>query len=252
MKNEKILYDDGTHKCIMFSIDEEDNNDRFLSVNQYLIIQKDDAIVIDPGATTIFFELYEAISKYIDPQHIKYLFITHQDPDVADSIEQWNLQTPAKIIISEVWVRFMSHYGLMDMSKIIPLKDSGAKLKFGNDYFQFIPAHFLHSPGNFNLYDSRSKILFSGDIGALIMPIEEQIKEVKDFDEIKIYLDAFHTRYMGGNIFCKKWVEKTSKLDIQMMAPQHGAILKDENVKKFFNWFSNLKCGADIIEQLYG
>jgi len=36
MKNDLILFDDGVHKCIMFSFDDEEHEDRFLSVNQYL------------------------------------------------------------------------------------------------------------------------------------------------------------------------------------------------------------------------
>jgi flavorubredoxin len=252
MHNEKILYDDGVHKCIMFSIDEQHDNEKYLSVNQYLIIQKEDAFLIDPGSANSFFELSEAISKYVSLQQVKYVFFSHQDPDVAGSIAQWNIQTSAKIIVSKIWVRFMSHYGLMDMSKVLILEDIGAKLKFGNDFLQFIPAHFLHSPGNFSLYDSRSKILFSGDIGALIMPLEKQVKEVKSFEEIKKYVTAFHTRYMAGNIFCRAWVKKVQNYDIEMMAPQHGALYHKEEINYFFEWFKELQCGGDLLKDLYG
>jgi flavorubredoxin len=88
---------------------------------------------------------------------------------------------PRKLVMSQLWVRFMGHYGLMDMGRIVALEDHGARIKFGNDYLQFIPAHFLHSPGNFSLYDSRSKILFSGDIGAAIASPQNLNKRVDDF-----------------------------------------------------------------------
>jgi len=98
MSQGRILYDDGVHKCIMFSIDDESSDDKYLSVNQYLIIQKDDAILIDPGSSGSFYAITEAVSDYIDPQKIKYVFFSHQDPDVAGSIAEWNISTPAKMM----------------------------------------------------------------------------------------------------------------------------------------------------------
>lgn len=204
--NEKILYDDGHHKCVMFSFDDESHEDSFLSVNQYLIVQNGVGVLIDPGSEAIFNELYEAVSKHVEIDKIKFIFMSHQDPDVSGSITQWGVSTPAKFIMSGLWVRFMSHYGFMDMGRIMALPDHGAKLNFGNDYLKFVPAHFLHSPGNFSLYDSRSKIVFSGDIGAAVVPSPESYKHVENFEEHEEFLYGFHKRYMGSNKLCRAWV----------------------------------------------
>ncbi len=253
MKNkEHILFDDGIHKCIMFSFDDETHEDTFLSVNQYLIIQKESAILIDPGSSNVYYELSEAISRYIDPQKLKYIFFSHQDPDVAGSIVEWNISTPAKLIVSKLWIRFMGHYGVIDMSRIIPLDDFGGKITFGDNALHFIPAHFLHSPGNFSLYDSKSKILFSGDIGAAVQPVTDMIKEVDNFEEHLQYMENFHKRYMGSNLFAKTWVKHIKKFDIQTIAPQHGAVFKNLHVNSFLSWFEKLKCGSDYIDELYG
>lgn len=151
---EKILYDDGTHKCVMFSFDDESHEDSFLSVNQYLIVQNGVGILIDPGSEVIFDELYDAVSRHVEIKNIKF-------------------------IMPSLWVRFMSHYAFMDMSRVMSLSDHGAKLKFGSEYLKFVPAHFLHSPGNFSLYDSRSKILFSRDIGAAVVNAPNDYKYVQ-------------------------------------------------------------------------
>lgn len=251
MSNTKILYDDGTHKCIMFSFDEEEHDDRFLSVNQYLIINDDKAILIDPGSQSAFPDMYDAVLEYTSLDNIKLIFFSHQDPDVAGSITSWSNCTNAKIIISKLWIRFMSHYGLMDSSRMIALEDEGASIHFGDNFFQFIPAHFLHSPGNFSLYDSKSKILFSGDIGAAIVQIQHLYKEVTNFEEHLPFLEGFHKRYMAGNIFTQKWVSKARALSPQIIAPQHGAIFAEENVEKFLTWFEHLQCGGDLIELIY-
>ena len=245
--NEMILFDDGKHKCIMFSFDDEEHEDSFLSVNQFLIIQNETAIVVDPGSSAIFYELQEAIERHISFDKVKYVFFSHQDPDVAGSIAEWSVSSSAKFIISALWTRFVTHYGMLDMTRMIAVKDKGASIKFGEDELLFIPAHFLHSPGNFSLYDSRSKILFSGDIGAAVVPPKELYKEVVDFQSHLPYLEAFHARYMAGNRFCKAWVSHVKKHDISMIAPQHGAVFKAEHSLDFLTWFDNLQCGGDLL-----
>lgn len=252
MKNDLILFDDGVHKCIMFSFDDEEHEDRFLSVNQYLIIQGESAILIDPGSEAVFDEMVDAVERHISMDKVKFVFFSHQDPDVAGSITSWSIAASnAKIIISKLWVRFMSHYGFADTSKMIALEDKGAKLKFGKEFLEFIPAHFLHSPGNFSLYDSRSKILFSGDIGAAIVPINELYKDVTNFAEHLPFLEGFHKRYMASNIFTSRWVKRVKKSDLNVIAPQHGAIFKDSHVDEFLTWFESLKCGSDLIDEIY-
>ena len=247
MHNDTILFDDGVHKCIMFSFDDETHEEKFLSLNQYLIIQGKSAVLLDPGSEALFEELYERVSSYIDIEDLKYIFFSHQDPDVAGSIAQWSSASSAQLVTPSIWVRFMSHYGILDMSRITPLEDRGAKIKFGEDYLQFIPAHFLHSPGNFSLYDSRSKILFSGDIGAAVMPPLEAYKEVSDFSKHVPYLESFHKRYMASNRAIHLWLRHLKNLDVKVLAPQHGAVFKDENAKHFFEWLKSLQCGIDLL-----
>ncbi len=251
MDKYKILYDDGTHKCVMFSFDDESHEDSFLSVNQYLIVESGVGVLIDPGSELIFDELYEAVSEHVEIQNIKYIFLSHQDPDVSGSIAQWAISTKATFIMSSLWVRFMSHYGFTQMNRVMSLADHGETLKFGESSLHFVPSHFLHSPGNFSLYDTESKIVFSGDIGAAILSSPQTYKKVENFEEHKEHLLGFHRRYMGSNKLCRAWVKKVQTLDATMIAPQHGFVFENENVKLFLEWFRDLECGSDFIEELY-
>jgi flavorubredoxin len=252
MKNETLLYDDGQHKCVMFSLEDEDHKEYSLSVNQFLIIQHDSAVLIDPGSGGIFGELYDAVSAHIDPSKIKFIFFSHQDPDVAGAIAEWSVATSAKLVMSQLWTRFMGHYGLMDMDRLVALEDQGARINFGNDYLQLIPAHFLHSPGNFSLYDSRSKILFSGDIGAAVLSPQNLNKRVDDFEEHRPYLESFHRRYMAANQFCRAWVKCVRQYEVEIIAPQHGSLFKGETAKHFLEWFESVEGGLEHYNDLYG
>jgi flavorubredoxin len=48
------------------------------------------------------------------------------------------------------------------------------------------------------------------------------------------------------------WAEMARSLDIETIAPQHGAVMKGpETVKKFIDWFDSLKVGVDVMEDVY-
>jgi flavorubredoxin len=101
------------------------------------------------------------------------------------------------------------------------------------------------------MYDSASKILFSGDIGAAIVNMDDDYKHVQNFEEHKVYLEGFHKRYMGSNKLCRAWVSHVEKLDIEIIAPQHGLLFEGENVQLFLDWLKELECGSDNIDALY-
>ncbi len=248
----ETLYDDGKHKFIWLGWEEKDE-DGLVQVNQYLIDNDGTGILLDPGGIHVFPRVVANISRYIDLERIKYIFFSHQDPDVSSGIALWLSVTNAKIYISKWWVRFLPHYGMFDMSSIVPIEDNGGRINLpSGDSFELIPAHFLHSVANFHVYDRRAKILFTGDLGAAIFPPDKRYPFVTDFNSHLKIMEGFHKRYMASNQVCRKYVEIVSKFQIDIIAPQHGAIFnKKEDVKKFFDWFSNLKCGVDIIDDLY-
>jgi flavorubredoxin len=105
----------------------------------------------------------------------------------------------------------------------------------------------MHSPGNFQVYDPCSKILFSGDLGA---SLGQDYFFVENFDEHIKYMEGFHKRYMASNKVLKLWANMVRQLDIEMIVPQHGAIFKGkEMVERFINWIENLQVGVDLITQ---
>ncbi|GAB6078714.1 oxygen-binding di-iron domain-containing protein [Hydrogenobaculum acidophilum] len=244
------LYDDGAHKFILLKGMRLSGD--YIWTNEYMVVEKGYAVLIDPGSIYSFFQVYDSILDYVSPEDIKVIFYSHQDPDVASGVTMLMANTKADVYVSKLWKRFISHFGIKDMTKIKEIPDHGMSITLpsGNE-IEFIPAHFLHSVGNFSLYDKKSGILFSGDIGASIVTNEEEDIFVEDFNEHLAKMESFHKRYMQSNIVCRKWVEEIRKRNINMIAPQHGKIFKGENVNKFLNWLYNLRCGLDILDEIY-
>ncbi len=248
----KVLYDDGEHQFIWLGWEEEEE-EGFVQTNQYLIIDRGKGTLLDPGGVYVLPRVMAAVSTYISPEDIEYIFYTHQDPDVSSGISLWVNNTPAKVYISKLWTRFVPHFGSLDMNRIMPIDDSGGYLTLPSGAkLHFIPAHFLHSTGNFTLFDERAKILFSGDIGAAVFPKGERYLFVEDFDKHLSYMEGFHKRYMASQKVCELWVSLVERYSPEIIAPQHGAIFKGENARKFLEWFRNLESGIDIVKSIYG
>jgi len=120
----------------------------------------------------------------------------------------------------------------------------------GNTPIKALPAHFLHSEGNFQFYDVTSKILFSGDLGASLVPHEEAAKPVTDFNAHIPTMEGFHKRYMNGNKACRFWANMVRSLEIDAIVPQHGRpFIGKKIVNEFINWIEHLECGLDLFTQ---
>jgi len=247
------LYDDGQHKFIFLAWEEQEE-EGIVQTNQYLIVDGNEAMLLDPGGAHVFPRVLANVSEVIEPSKIKYIFFTHQDPDVTSGITLWlSIAENAKIYISALWTRFLPHFGIYDQRRVVALPDKGDKLRLpSGTELEFIPTHYLHSTGNFTLYDPRAKILFSGDLGVAVFPKGQRYVFVENFNEHVKLMEGFHKRYITSNVALRKWLSIVERREIDIVAPQHGAIFKGENVKKLFDWFKNLKCGIDIIDEIYG
>ncbi|MBI9105406.1 MAG: MBL fold metallo-hydrolase [Spirochaetales bacterium] len=249
--NGKILFQDGGHQFIWLGADEVEEQG-VVQTNQYLIISNGRGTLVDPGGIHLFARVIALVSRYIDLDKIDNIFFSHQDPDVSSGIALWLGVTKAKVYISELWLRFIPHFGIVNQDRIVGIEGLGGSLKLaGSTDLKLIPAHFLHSAGCYSFFDPVSCVLFTSDIGAAVFPTGNQYIFVEDFDEHRKIMEGFHRRYMSSNKAAKKWISKLDGLNIKYLAPQHGAIFKDENVKKFLDWFAGLQCGIDIIDEIY-
>lgn len=252
MRREPItLFDNGTHKCLLF--DDLVSGDGVQS-NQFLIIDGDQYLLLDPGGDLTYTPLSLELSKHIPVSDLTYIFASHQDPDIIASLDRWLLHTRAKVICSKLWARFLPHltanylaisHGISTFERVIPLPDRGMTFPLGRSKLSAIPAHFLHSVGNFHLYDPVSKILFSGDMGASLV---DDASPVADFAAHVQYMDGFHRRYMASNKVCRLWADMVRGMDVEMLVPQHGRpFVGREMIGRFLDWIERLECGLDLM-----
>jgi len=250
----RILYDNDGHQCIAFTHLVEGHG---IQANQFLLIDQNRAALIDPGGDLTYTPLSIELSKRVSIAELDYIFASHQDPDIIASLPRWMMHSKCDVVTSKLWSRFLPHLASTfvtqkfgeDLDKrIISIPDNGMSISFGRSVIQAVPAHFLHSVGNFQFYDPVSKILFTGDVGASLMDDNADLP-VTDFHQHIQHMKGFHQRYMASNKACRIWVNRARQLDIEMLVPQHGSpFVGREMVHRFFDWISELRCGTDLMD----
>jgi flavorubredoxin len=222
-----------------------------VATNQVVIRNENEAILLDPGGHKVHYEVINEVSPLMPISDLKYLFFSHQDPDIVAAVNAWLMLTEADALISKLWVRFIAHFGVDELliSRLRGIPDEGMHLKLGNTELIILPAHFLHSAGNFQVYDPVSKTLFSGDLGA---SIGTDYMEVTDFDSHIAYMESFHLRYMPSSLANQCWAEMVKGLEIERIVPQHGAIFPNpETSKRLIDWVADLPGAVEILRNNY-
>lgn len=242
-----VLYNTDEHQFILLNESEPGEEDGIRS-NQYLVVHRDCGVLLDPGGFGVMPRVLAEMLRYLSPEKIRGIVLSHQDPDIVGGIATWLEITEANVYVSRIWMRFLPHYGIKEMHRFNGVPDEGMDYAIESGFdLQLIPAHFLHSEGQINVYDPVSGILFTGDIGAAMLPLDEDYAYVDDFAAHLPYIEAFHRRYMCANKAARMWVEAVSRLDIQMLAPQHGPVYRGQAVSDFLAWFADLQCGVDLM-----
>ncbi|ARB46816.1 MBL fold metallo-hydrolase [Alloalcanivorax xenomutans] len=251
MTRADILFQQGDHVVARFHDLVQGEG---VQANQFAIRHGEQGALIDPGGDLTYTPLTIELSRHLNLRDLTYILASHQDPDIIASLLRWMLHSQCKVAVSRLWSRFLPHLastfvtsrvGEQWQERILALPDKGAILPFADSELWALPAHFLHSVGNFSFYDPLSRILFSGDIGASLGGEEG---EVSRFEDHIPAMAGFHRRYMAGNRACRYWVRMVRELNPAMIVPQHGGYFASRvTIGRFLDWLERLECGPDLM-----
>lgn len=243
------LFESENHRFVLLN-ESEPGEEQGVPSNQYLVMHGDAGVLLDPGGFGVMPQVLTELMGYLPPDRLKAIFLSHQDPDIVGGLGTWLELTRARVYVSRIWLRFLPHYGIRDMSSFVGVADEGMDFNVAEGFeLKIVPAHFLHSPGHLNAYDPVSKILFSGDIGGAVMEGGEHPPFVDELAPHLPHIEPFHRRYMASSKALRHWVKTVSALPIDMIAPQHGPVYRGKAVGEFLAWAAELQCGADLLAE---
>jgi two-component system, cell cycle response regulator len=210
-----------------------------LQCNPYLLVDGEEAVLIDPGSVLDFGYVYENVRRIISPEKVKYVILHHQDPDLCSSVPLFE-RNGFNFQIATHWRTQMlvRYYGVRSDYYIVNNNQFRLTLESGR-VLSFIPSPYLHFPGAIMTYDEKTKTLFSSDLfGAFsdswnLYAQEDYIEKMK----------TFHEHYMPSNEILRPVMETLLKIPIDIIAPQHGSII-DHQVKDHIKVLRDLECGS--------
>ena len=246
------LFNRDGHVCLMFTHLSDEGGEAVQS-NQFLVIHGTTGAIIDPGGNMAYNELLLTIGRYFPPSKLSKILASHADPDIISSLDRWMTSTQATLYISRLWERFAPHFCKpgKTQGRIIGIPDPGMRIELGSTHLVALPAHFMHSEGNFQFWDPVSGILFSGDLGVSMGNSEDARRPVSSLAGHIPKMEGFHRRYMVSNKVLRLWAVMARSLPIRMIVPQHGSPMVGPAVNEFIDWISELSCGVDHLTQAH-
>jgi diguanylate cyclase (GGDEF)-like protein len=208
----------------------------------YLIDNGEESILFDPGSKLTWPYSREKILQIMPLENIKYIVCHHQDPDITSGVEDLlkEIGTEGRFLVTHWRVyELLEHYdwGI----EFYEIQDRGWELKTKDRVLKFIFTPYMHFPGAFCTYDSKTKILFSSDIfGGFTKEFQLFAKSAKSYFESMI---PFHTHYMPSKQIVNHGLDNMEKYEIDLIAPQHGSIIKKEMIPYIFKHLRELECG---------
>ena len=192
-----------------------------VSYNSYVILDDKVAVLdtVDARATDCWME---NLAAALNGRRPDYLIVSHMEPDHASNVARFAAEYPeAQIVGNAKTFGMIGQFFELDLTgRKVEVKE-GDTLELGHHTLQFFMAPMVHWPEVMVAYEQSEKILFSADgfgkFGAL--DAEEPWEE----EAARYYLNIVG-KY---GVQVQALLKKAAGLDIQMICPLHGPVLKE-------------------------
>jgi len=223
-------------------------NDPF-QCHVYLIRNKDESVLIDPGSMITLPVVLEKITSLVKLKDIKWIIMHHQDPDITgcySTLESIMPERDDRRVVTH-WrsLMLLKHYKWKTPFYLVDKNDW--KLTAGDRLLEFIFTPYAHFPGAFCTFDVKTSTLFSSDIlGGLSDKFRLFAEDTEDYYEGII---LFHKHYMPSTSILNYALRQIKKKKPKIIAPQHGSILRGEMIDKVIEKLEKLDCGLYLIDE---
>jgi flavorubredoxin len=201
--------------------------ERGTTYNSYLL-ETDKPTVIDTVDILYSKEYVENISKVIEPERIAYIIINHVEPDHAGALPALAAKAKNAIIVSTA----LGAQLLKDMFKLherefLIVKD-GDSLDIGGKTLRFFETPYLHTEETMITYCEEDEILFTCDIFSTHIANEELFNDLAKEEYIADFEVYYQLIMSPHRPYVREMLAKIKNLSIQLIAPSHGYILRDQ------------------------
>ena len=205
-----------------------------ISYNSYVILDEKIAVMdtVDKRKTE---EFLANLERELNGRTPDYLVINHLEPDHASSIKAFADKYPKAVLVgnAKTFQMLPNFFDLSESEKLV-VKE-GDTLSLGKHTLTFVMAPMVHWPEVMVAYDSCDKVLFSADGFGKFGALDAD----EDWDcEARRYYFNIVGKY-GAQV--QALLKKAAGLDIEIICPLHGPILKETipHVLKLYDIWSS-------------
>jgi len=204
-----------------------------VSYNSYLIMDEKIALMDTVDARGAE-EWEKNLVNELNGKKVDYVIVSHMEPDHAGSLKRVVELFPEVTVVgnAKTFVMIKQFYEDMEIKNTLVVKE-GDTLSLGGHTLNFVMAPMVHWPEVMVTYESSEKVLFSADgfgkFGALSLTQNEEDWAC----EARRYYFNIVGKY-GAPV--QNLLKKAAALDIAMICPLHGPVLKD-NLEYYINLY---------------
>lgn len=210
------------------------------SYNSYLIRGSKKTALVDAVKTAFSEEQIERIRDVCDPASIDYIICNHTEPDHSGSLTRLlDIAPQARVVCSKPASIFLKDITNREIDYMVV--EDGYELDLGDVNIRFLSVPFLHWPDSIFTYVESEKFLSSGDVFGFHFAAENVFDDLTPLtDEMvesqKYYYDVIMSPFAP---FVRSAVDKIKDLDIKIIGPSHGPVLRTnpmQSVENYRKW----------------
>jgi len=193
-----------------------------MAYNSYVIL--DQKVAVTDTADRHFVKQWmENLKAALNGRKPDYLIVHHMEPDHSAGILEFAQAWPeAKIVATAKAFAMMKNFFGEEFADRRIVASEGSTLELGTHTLTFVTAPMVHWPEVMLSYDSAEKVLFSADAFGKFGALD---REEEDWAcEARRYYFGIVGKY-GAQV--QALLKKAAALDIQMICPLHGPVLKE-------------------------
>ncbi len=206
-----------------------------MSYNSY-VIKDEKTVILDTVDESVTETWLDSLEEILGDKEPDYLIVSHMEPDHAYNIGLITKKYPnMKIVGNTFTFNIMSNFFDIDLTERKVIVKEGDVLDLGKHKLQFFMAPMVHWPEVMVTYEQTEKILFSADA----------FGKFGSLDIADDWLSEARRYYIGivgkYGMQVQALLNKAASLDIKMICPLHGPILKENleyYIDKYKTWSS--------------
>ncbi len=211
--------------------------------NSYIVKGSEKTALIETAKVKFFDEHLERIKSIVDISDIDYIVVNHTEPDHTGSVEKLlEINPNITVIGSAVAIKYLKAIVNKDFNAM-PVKE-GDKVSLGDRNLTFLSVPFLHWPDSMYTYIEEDKALFTCDSFGCHYCDAKVFNDCIEGDFIDAYKYYFDCIMGPFKMYVQKALDKIKDLDIEVICPGHGPVLRkdlDKYISLYREWSKNDK-----------